>query len=49
MGGAVVHATVRYIVDEIDPAVTFYTERLGFRGNAVELFEPVSAGAAGTT
>jgi catechol 2,3-dioxygenase-like lactoylglutathione lyase family enzyme len=23
-------ATVRYIVDDIDPAVTFYTERLGF-------------------
>ena len=35
-------ATVRYIVDEIDPAVTFYTESLGFR----EVMRPEGAGFA---
>jgi catechol 2,3-dioxygenase-like lactoylglutathione lyase family enzyme len=35
-------ATVRYIVDEVDPAVTFYTGRLGF---SVEM-RPEGAGFA---
>jgi catechol 2,3-dioxygenase-like lactoylglutathione lyase family enzyme len=35
-------ATVRYIVDEIDPAVAFYTERLGFS----EVMRPAGAGFA---
>lgn len=39
-------ASVRYVVDDVQAAVDFYTEHLGFslRGNAVPAFAEVTAG-----
>ena len=37
--------SVRYIVNDVDAAIAFYTQQLGFAedpsGNPVELFEPI--------
>ena len=36
---------VRYMVDDVQAAIDFYTRHLGF--NVVELFEPAAGSAAG--